>query len=454
MRHGVPFLIAATCGLGALAGAAFPQQPPPAASNQTPDVQPTPLPQDRLDFKARSSVVQGSGARAYGMGGAFLARPDDATAASWNPAGLSYLRTPELSIVGAWSKLDENTRNADGQLILEDRRSGGAPDFAAGTYPISLGSVTGAVQLSFQRVISFDADRTIEQASSISKISSSGGFDVIALGSGLQLTRSLRAGFAVNRWFNGWDQRLSRSATQRPTIQTTDFGFSGWNVNLGAIWSPVEPVNLGAVYKSGFTARIGLSRERLDLVNPVTTNAYSSGDVSIDFPAAFGVGASWRPTSPLTVSADYTLTQWSKGRIDNYFTLPPTGEPAPPDHVFPVLTYPNLGAPQSDTEQIRVGAEYVVLKTRIKWPLRAGYFIDRQLFRVLNDETPTLHGFTVGTGLIFGRMLIDVAYVYQSGSYLEAAEILDPELPPPDPNHSKLRSQRFFVSLIYRHRKN
>ncbi|HYU41665.1 MAG TPA: hypothetical protein VEQ84_05910, partial [Vicinamibacteria bacterium] len=50
------------------------------------------LQQDVLELQARSSVVQGAGARALGMGGAFLARPDDATAASWNPAGLSYLR--------------------------------------------------------------------------------------------------------------------------------------------------------------------------------------------------------------------------------------------------------------------------------------------------------------------------------------------------------------------------
>jgi hypothetical protein len=41
----------------------------------------------------------GSGARAVGMGGAFIAVADDATAASWNPAGLTQLRKSELSIV-------------------------------------------------------------------------------------------------------------------------------------------------------------------------------------------------------------------------------------------------------------------------------------------------------------------------------------------------------------------
>lgn len=42
----------------------------------------------------------GSGARAMGMGGAFIGVADDATAASWNPGGLFQLELPEVSIVG------------------------------------------------------------------------------------------------------------------------------------------------------------------------------------------------------------------------------------------------------------------------------------------------------------------------------------------------------------------
>ena len=43
----------------------------------------------------------GSGARALGMGGAFIAVADDATAASWNPGGLIQLEKPEISAVGS-----------------------------------------------------------------------------------------------------------------------------------------------------------------------------------------------------------------------------------------------------------------------------------------------------------------------------------------------------------------
>ncbi|MBK5259493.1 MAG: hypothetical protein JJE51_07850, partial [Thermoanaerobaculia bacterium] len=40
------------------------------------------------------------GARSLGMGGAFLGLADDASAAEANPAGLTILRKPEISIEG------------------------------------------------------------------------------------------------------------------------------------------------------------------------------------------------------------------------------------------------------------------------------------------------------------------------------------------------------------------
>ena len=41
----------------------------------------------------------GVGARAAGMGGAFIGVADDATAVIWNPGGLTQLYRPEASIV-------------------------------------------------------------------------------------------------------------------------------------------------------------------------------------------------------------------------------------------------------------------------------------------------------------------------------------------------------------------
>jgi len=402
--------------------------------------------------------VQGSGARAWGMAGAFLARPDDATAASWNPAGLSYLRIPEVSVAVVWGDLDSPTRTA-GQITTDVNQSGQSPDFAAATYPISIGSASGAVQLGFQRVISFDYDRTIDQELALRTIRQSGGFDVLTLASGLQVSNTLRFGLAINRWWNGYEQSFLRTQTTRPSLQVVVFRISGWSFILGGIWSPVESLNLGAVFKSSFTADVELSRERSDFDEAgrlLGSASHESDDLEIDFPIAFGVGASWRPISPLTLSADYTRTDWSESTIRSYFVLPPQRPPFPTEKVVTLdeLPYPSLIASQVDTQQVRAGVEYVVLWGRVRWPLRAGFFTDRQLVRSYdpatrtNSKIPTLYGLATGTGIIVGRVLADVAYVYEWGDYQEAPTAAAPGVIP----MVSVRSHRIFVSFIYRHR--
>ncbi|MBI3932995.1 MAG: hypothetical protein HY317_06240 [Acidobacteria bacterium] len=450
------------------------------AQSPVPTPRPERLDQDALDLQTRASVVLGSGARAFGMGGAFLARADDATAASWNPAGLSYLRRPELS--AAWvglNRLDRTTRvppteqRPDGEVVT-DRTTGNAPDFLAFTYPFEAGRIDGAAQISFQRAISFTGTRTIERERNVRTVEASGGFDVLALGSGLQVSREVRVGATINKWFNGYSQIVERELRRR-TRQDTDFDLSGWNLHLGVIWTPVESLNLAAVAKTPFSGDVRLSRTRVDresrqgAPDRITTNAFASDDVELRLPGAAGVGASWRPWSPVTVSLDYTRTFWSGGRIHDYFTLPPANDdgspvvPQAPEDVFERLPYPDLVASdQQDTEQTRIGAEYVLILGRIKVPLRAGFFTDRQYFRELNEEPPLVtipveggdpvtlpvranrpprfSGWTAGTGILVGPILFDVAYLREYGDYTDL-----------NGDRVSFRAHRVFVSAIYRH---
>jgi long-subunit fatty acid transport protein len=53
-------------------------------------------------------LPSGSGARALGLAGAFTAVADDATAASWNPAGLIQLERPEASFMLRYSRHEGN----------------------------------------------------------------------------------------------------------------------------------------------------------------------------------------------------------------------------------------------------------------------------------------------------------------------------------------------------------
>jgi long-subunit fatty acid transport protein len=63
--------------------------------------------QERIEIPSSFNPV-GSGARAMGMGGSFISIADDATAASWNPAGLIQLRKPEIAVVFSATELNED----------------------------------------------------------------------------------------------------------------------------------------------------------------------------------------------------------------------------------------------------------------------------------------------------------------------------------------------------------
>lgn len=456
--------------LSGAAGVAHAQVPSPSPT--VPNIA-----EDEKDFLGLTSLALGSGARAFGMGGAFLARADDATAASWNPAGLSYLRRPEFTVVGARNSFTRLPTGAGFTRFLEDRFAGNTLDFAAATYPIEIGPASGSVQLSFQRVFSFQGDRTVERTDQTLTSTGRGGFDVLALGTGIRVVRSLRIGATVNRWVNGYRQDRHRVANRGTTDQNFDFALSGWNFNGGLIWSPLESLNFGVVGKTTMKGAVLLDRFRTDIIPQAsgpTTNAANSTvlrvdcpdctdadraaaatphrvPVSISIPGAVGVGVSWRPWSVLTASLDFTRTFWSKGRIGNFFTLARTepDQASPFPQVFQGLPYPTLDdIKQSDTEQLRVGAEYVVLARGLKLPLRAGFFTDKQYFFDFRQRPPTFRGFTAGLGVAAGPLLIDVAYLRETGKYL------DPEADPDEEARGAERSTRFnriFVSIIYRH---
>jgi hypothetical protein len=421
--------------------------------------------QDRIDLTGQQNLTRGSGARAYGMGGAFIARPDDATAASWNPAGLSYLRTPEVSLVG-----NHNSFREQGFEI--DSLKGGSFDFAAFTWPVAIKGTRGSIQLSYQRALGFDGTRSIDGGGGrLTDGRSNGGFDVVAFGTGFRPTRRLRLGLTVNRWLNGYKQTLARQVPDnlRPLREfETDFRPRGWNFNLGVIWSATETLNIGGVVKTPFTADVTLSKARKDTwasdstFENETFNAATSDDVTINFPASVGFGISWRLRDTLTISADFTQSRWSKAFIENYFTLPftprrsdpsqPLSPPAP--DVFDELPYPTLVSEQVDSQQIRAGVEWVVISSpRLKIPLRAGYFNDRQITAYPDGRVPRYNGVTFGTGLILGSLLLDVAYLLEFG-----ADVVDVEVEPTGaearaltvPVQYSLRTQRVFASVIYR----
>ena len=111
----------------------------------------------------------GSGARAMGMGGAFVAVADDATAASWNPAGLTALTRPEFSFVQDLSNFNDALPTHTNTNVSNGTPSGATtfpassvtkvsrnPEFVSATYPLSIGHWIIVPQFSYRRAVKRD----------------------------------------------------------------------------------------------------------------------------------------------------------------------------------------------------------------------------------------------------------------------------------------------------------
>ncbi len=409
--------------------------------------------QDELaSFYGRMNVVVGSGARAFGMGGAFLAQADDATAASWNPAGLSYLRRKEFSLVGVRNDFSQRIPRINDAVVptrfvtTRDELKGSVVDFAGFAFPFRIKERPGAVQVSYQRSFSFEGQRSAQATVGKSQpdgsllldteftVDGDGGFDTFSLSSGFEIVSGLRVGVSANKWIHGFEQTVTR-----PTRTRIDsvWKIAGHNFNFGALYSPTPKVNVGAVLKTPFTAEIDLSKSRTDNVDEVPSSGRvdptSRTNVEIRFPRVYGFGVSVRPTNTLTVSADFTRTAWSDAAILNFFSLAQNDVTTPAlgidEYPFP-LPFPAVeeGANgQSDTNQIRLGAEWVLRLGEsggTLLPLRAGIFRDGQpvvkrLRAGVGAEAfaykPAFTGLTAGIGVTVSGVLFDVAYIREYG---------------------------------------
>lgn len=101
-------------------------------------------------------LPSGSGARALGVSGAFTAVADDATAASWNPAGLIQLERPEFSVV--YRLKQEYNRHWSGDpdyRVGDDEYFGDALNYLSFVWPFRFLERNMVVSLNLQEVYDF-----------------------------------------------------------------------------------------------------------------------------------------------------------------------------------------------------------------------------------------------------------------------------------------------------------
>jgi len=409
---------------------------------------------DRLEIPSSFNPV-GSGARAIGMGGAFIAIADDATAASWNPGGLIQLETPEVSFVGAYFTRTEDLHfgtnpEASGSENVTDRNV----NYLSAAYPFTWLKRNMIVSVNYQHLFDLyrDWDVTLNQEyvdfigeHTLSQYSE-GSLSALAIAYCLQVTPKISLGMTLNFWEDGlyenqWETENINTWTgisdgvvfNEKTIDHSKNEFSGFNYNLGFLWTMSYRITLGFVFKAPFTADLKRYGEEFDFIDDMEAPVYfeeSSEDIELDMPMSYGVGLSYRFSDELTAALDIYRTEW-----DDFILTDENGNKSSPISL--------LSENESDiqpTTQIRFGAEYLFIGDRYIIPVRGGCFYDPAPAEGAPDD---YYGFSVGSGFARGKIVFDLAYQYRFGN-----NVADYILEQLDFSHD-VREHTIYSSIIY-----
>jgi len=420
----------------------------------------------------------GSGARAAGMGNAFIAVSDDGTAASWNPAGLSQLRKPELSFVYAASQRDlflEGFRTRDLTAAFTNLKTGntvGDVEFASAAVPFGVAGRPVTLQVGWRRLFQINARyegdiRRIPIATdggpeSLIRLDSSadGSVDVWSVAGAMRIASRLSLGWSTDFYRGKWGESIDIS--EDPGIAgPTDFisrrtsnriGDHTWNLGLLVAYPSVR---VGVVYHGALRSDFEASESvRSSLAEPRDVSTGRDG-AELRFPRSYGVGVAWLPRPLLRLALDFTYDEWKKYLLEGA-AFSPNGPVSGIDGLPP-----NLSASRN-TVTMNVGMERLFAVKERYLPLRLGFTREPQGARdPLLWEDATQMVLAGGTGLNSNSLKLDVALEYRWGSFRNsqstspvylAGRASDFGLPPPPEAQgiTRVEEWRLKVSLIYR----
>ncbi|MBN2373423.1 outer membrane protein transport protein [bacterium] len=376
----------------------------------------------------------GSGARAMGMGGAFVAVADDATAASWNPAGLIQLQKAEVSGAYSWERRSSR-RYSVTYPFFDGKEHDDASDinYLSVVYPFSLARRNMVCSLNYQKL--YDFNRSVQfvlPANSYQRFDRTIGFEskgtlyTLSPAFAVQITDGLFLGSTVNIWSDKWTGKSSwkniyytkwKGSNNEPFISGIEEEYKDFravNGNLGILYNVAPKWKLGMVYKLPFRALFEYTYKNKD--NNDRSGVYYGHIESIDFPPVYSMGVSYRHSDALTLSTDITRTDWNKlawrndeGEVFRLFTRFNSNQNG-------ISEFPRI----DPTYSLRFGAEYLKIMEKTVIPIRAGIFYDPiPSIGSPHDE----YGISIGSGISLGDLIIDFAYQYRIRRDVSGSEL-------------------------------
>lgn len=378
----------------------------------------------------------GSGARALGMGGAFISIADDATAASWNPAGLVQLKRPELSIVGSFVSRREGFDSDPEYGALEDENiNTNDLNYLSVVLPFAFLHRNMAISLNYQHLYDYASKGKLSDDIVSIRRNVRGSLSPIGIAYSLQITPKLKWGVTFNFWNKFFDDNQLKEIYQMRgaydvSVKKTH-EINGFNFITGLLWHAFEKTGIGVVFKSPFTADIHAQTETIAMGMKLNDETFET-DKKLKMPLSFGIGGHYKLNDFFKLSIDVFQTNWNE-----YDYLDSNG-----DRYSAATGLLKNEARVHPTRQIRAGMEYIVVKpdTYRTYPMRIGLFYDP----IPDKGSPVdAYGGSVGTGVSTSRFAIDGFYQYKFSTNHSSMNTFKEFFP------EKIKEHQIYLSLIY-----
>jgi len=324
-----------------------------------------------LDFRFNNP-----GARANAMGGAFIGLADDATAAFTNPAGLTILTKPEISLEYKGGKYTTRIVDETGTNDYDNTVSG--LSFLSLAYP----SKNTVVSIFRHQLVKSKSDfswfqqERIDRPDQRSDISVVQDIATIGIGLGTKLSEHFSFGLAIGfAQLDYSSEEKKYNLTAGDPLDPQPLGPAGKELTSGndseehfivsLLWNVVGNLNLGLVYRSGPEFKVNKRRWEYDPTAGNNSNWTIIYDENAHYkvPDVYGAGLSYRFESNLTIAVDANYIEYSD--LTDEFLSDQNSN-------FNLTQMTDFG--QDDEWEFHVGLEYVVDLPSTPLALRAGYY--------------------------------------------------------------------------------
>jgi long-subunit fatty acid transport protein len=159
----------------------------------------------------------------------------------------------------------------------------------------------------------------------------------------------------------------------------------------------------------------------------------SSKSLDLEFPISYGIGIGYRIGDIFTLSLDVYRTQWNDFKFKD----------SQGNEVSAITGKPSNESDIDPTYQIRLGAEYLLIKEKFVIPFRGGLFYDPAPAEGSPDN---FYGFSLGTGIGVHRFAFDIAYQFRWCN--DVGQYLSQYMPEDSDFSQDVREHTVYSSLI------